>query len=63
MKSKIVQLEFLFLFLVSITLTNCTSSEIEEEISQDDLITNELLKKDFKVYLLDKEKSDRPGNQ
>ncbi len=64
MKTKSMLLKLLFLFLFTLILASCSSSPVEEEIALDEN-ENELLETldSTPIYLIDKETSDRPGNQ
>ncbi len=65
MKTKSTFLKLLFLFLFTIILVNCASPDIKDEVALEEKNENELLEKNenLKTYLIDKETSDRPGNQ
>lgn len=64
MKTKSMLLKLLFLFLFTLILASCSSSSVEEEIALDEK-ENEFLETfdNTQIYLIDKETSDRPGNQ
>lgn len=65
MKTKSIFLKFLFLFLTTIILASCTSSELEEEagieVTEKNIGIDQEINKS--IYLIDKETSDRPGSQ
>ncbi|WP_234859117.1 hypothetical protein [Aquimarina aquimarini] len=65
MKTNFEILKFLFLFLFTLLLASCTSTEIGEEVSLEVKDKNELSKEIIKnkTYLIDKGTSERPGNQ
>ena len=65
MKTKSAILKLLFLFLFTLITVNCTSPEFKDEVTLQEQKENELLErtKNIEIYLLDKETTDRPGNQ
>ncbi len=64
MKTNLSIMKFLFIFLFTVLLASCTSQDVEDEIAFDENENNELSDtNNFETFLLDKTKSDRPGNQ
>ncbi len=64
MKINSVILNLLFLFLFTLILASCTSTDIEEEVALEEL-ENERLEiiNATETYLIDKDTAERPGNQ
>ncbi|WP_281989697.1 hypothetical protein [Aquimarina aggregata] len=57
-------MNLLFLFLFTLILASCTSTDIEEEVALEEL-ENERLEiiNATETYLIDKDTAERPGNQ